>query len=127
MERRTAIAFAAAAAGTVLTAGAAFTTNVGLLQHDKPTPISVLDSTRVIPEGTQDPTVVTVVVDDPPIAGDEGSTPSATGPTSAASTLNDVADSISDVDPSDDAVVGSGDDHEQEHELETEVQSDDDD
>jgi hypothetical protein len=118
MERRTAIAFAAAAAGTVLTAGAAFTTNVGLLQHDKPTPISVLDSSQVVPESTQDPTVVTVVVDDPPVASDDGSTPSAVGPTSAASTVEG---------SDDDAVVGSGDDHEDEHELEPEVQSDDDD
>ncbi|MFL6203739.1 MAG: hypothetical protein ACJ739_00160 [Acidimicrobiales bacterium] len=127
MDRRTAIAVAAAAAGTVLTLGAAFATNVGLLQHDKPTPISVLDSSRVVPEPTQDPTVVTVVVDDPSIESDAGSTPAATPSAPSASSFDHSSDQASDDVVSDEVVNDSSDDHEDEHEVDLEDHSDDDD
>ncbi len=65
MERRTALALAAAVAGTVLAAGAAFAVNVGILKPQDSAPISVLDA-RTLEPAAVDPTVVTVIVEDPP-------------------------------------------------------------
>lgn len=70
MERRTALALAAAAACTVLAASAAFAVNVGLLQHDSNKPVGVLDTSAIdatSPADQLDPTVVTVIVEDPPV------------------------------------------------------------
>ena len=97
MERRTALALATAAAGTVLAASAAFATNVGLLEHDKAAPISVLDTSSLEPAGPVDPTVVTVVVDDPPVQ--------ASNPTSPASPAD-----ATDLSSSDDSYDDGGDD-----------------
>lgn len=69
MERRTALALAAAAACTVLAASAAFAVNVGLLRHDSNKPVGVLDTSAIdatSPADQLDPTVVTVIVEDPP-------------------------------------------------------------
>jgi hypothetical protein len=69
MERRTALAVAATAACTVLAASAAFAVNVGLLQHDSNKPVGVLDTSAIDASSPADqlaPTVVTVIVDDPP-------------------------------------------------------------
>jgi hypothetical protein len=68
MERRTALAIATAAAGTILAASAAFAANVGLLTHDDATPVGILDASTVAPAAIDpaDPTVVTVIVEDPP-------------------------------------------------------------
>lgn len=70
MERRTALAIALAAAGTISAASAAFAVNVGLLQHDTNKPGGVLDASLLdasFPTDTSDPTVVTVYVDDLPV------------------------------------------------------------
>lgn len=69
MERRTALAIATAAAGTVLAASAAFAANVGLLEGDTSKPVGILDTSPVATTETTmpEPTVVTVIVEDPPL------------------------------------------------------------
>lgn len=59
---------AAAAAGTVLAASAAFAANVGFLEPADTTPVGILDASVEVPTTAPvDPTVVTVIVEDPPI------------------------------------------------------------
>ena len=65
MERRTALALATATAGTIMAASAAFAANVGLLEPDDKAPISVLDTSSLEPAAPVEPTVVTIVVEDP--------------------------------------------------------------
>lgn len=85
MERRTALALATAAAGTIMAASAAFAVNVGLLEPDHKAPISVVDTSSLEPAAPVDPTVVTIVVEDPPVqsAGTPSATNGASNPTSA--------------------------------------------
>lgn len=71
MERRTALAYAAATAGTVLAGGTALAATTGFLGSDHPAPAKVEDisavedaTTTTLPE----PTVVTIVVEDPALA-----------------------------------------------------------
>lgn len=80
MERRTTLALALAAGGTVAAASAAFAVNVGLLRQDSGTPGGILDANvldasfatdTTLPS---DPTAVTVFVDDPaPVGATESS------------------------------------------------------
>lgn len=56
-----------------MAASAAFAVNVGLLQHDDTKPVGVLNTSAI--ESTfatdpADPTVVTVIVEDPPLQSD---------------------------------------------------------
>jgi hypothetical protein len=121
MERRTALAIAAATAATVMAGSAAFAANVGLLQHDKAPPISVLDTSAVSPELPADPKVVTVVVQDPPITADGPATVAPPADATAAS-FDDHGEDGTEVDDhgDDDSVDdssgrGSDDDHEAGH------------
>lgn len=79
MERRTALALALAAAGTVLAASAAFATNVGLLGQGAEPPVGVLDASSVGTTVPADPTVVTIIVEDPsvPVAAGPSAMPAA--------------------------------------------------
>lgn len=90
MERRTALALATASAGTIMAASAAFAVNVGLLQHDDTRPVGVLDASTIESPSTTlplDPTVVTVVIEDPPLpaAAAGGTSTGALGDLDAAS------------------------------------------
>jgi hypothetical protein len=126
MERRTALALAVAAAGTVLAGSAAFAANVGLLENEaKPT--SVLDTSSIETTTTlpQDPTVVTVIVEDPPVAdaGVPAVDPALTPPPST------VAQSYDDYDDDeyDDDDEYEDSEHEDEYEDSEDHESDDDD
>jgi hypothetical protein len=126
MERRTALALAIAAAGTVLAGSAAFAANVGLLENEaKPT--SVLDTSSIETTTTlpQDPTVVTVIVEDPPV--DSGQTlavdPALTPPPS---TVGQSYDDSSDDSSDDDKYEGSEDSEDHEYDSEDHETEDDD-
>jgi hypothetical protein len=135
MNRRTALAIAAAAGGTVLTATAAFATNVGLLDTPDEPPMSVLDSSSLVGDETplaQDPTVVTIVVEDPPapvtapatapVSPPAAATASAAGGDDSAyddSYDDDVYDDHGEDDDGEDHEDDEDDDHEDEdHEVE---------
>lgn len=74
MERRTALAYAAATAGTVLAGGTAFAATAGVLTDDTPSkqPVEQISSTDDSPSTTSttlaEPTVMTIIVDDPALA-----------------------------------------------------------
>lgn len=71
MERRTALAYAAATAGTVLAGGTAFAATTGVLTDDRPStdPVEQISSTDDSLSTTSttlaEPTVMTIIVDDP--------------------------------------------------------------
>jgi hypothetical protein len=130
MNRRTALAIAAAAGGTVLTATAAFATNVGLLDNADEPPMSVLDSSALVADDTElptDPTVVTIVVEDPPAA--VAPAPTAPAPVSSPAVAPASDDSDFD-DPYDDDVYDDhgedDDDEDEDHEDEDHEDEDDD-
>lgn len=74
MERRTALAYAAATAGTVLAGGSAFAATTGVLGDDGPTkePVEQISASDDSPSTTSttlgEPTVMTIIVDDPALA-----------------------------------------------------------
>lgn len=74
MERRTALAYAAATAGTVLAGGTAFAATAGVLTDDTPSKESVEqisstdDSLSTTSTTLAEPTVMTIIVDDPALA-----------------------------------------------------------
>lgn len=121
MERRTALALAAATAATVLAASAAFAANVGLLHDDPATPVGVLDAATVGASGDAEPSVVTVIVEDPPLsaAGVPGQP--------SGSAFDPVADDRYESDEWDD--YGDAEDHDDDHEDDHEAREghDDDD
>jgi hypothetical protein len=125
MERRTALAFAAAAGGTVLAATAAFVTNVGLLDTSHEAPISVLDSSNLVGDDaplSQDPTVVTIVVDDPPAT----TTPAPVSPPAAAPASAAGGDARPDDDVYDDNGEADDEDHAEDEDREDEDREDED-
>lgn len=96
MERRTALALAAAAAGTALASSAAFAINIGLLRHDADKPVGILSSKVIDASFGTDPTQVTVAVEDPASGGrddaaeldDPSRTSSTASPSGAANTTD---------------------------------------
>lgn len=106
MERRTALAVAAAAAGSVLAAGAAVVTNVGRLDQQDPQPVEVLDASASVPGTTApvDPTVVTIVIEDPAALPDAGLVPTA----AAAVRRSDNSHEDNDHEPDDDGAEDDG-------------------
>lgn len=65
MERRTALALAVAAAGTVLASSAAFAINIGLLRHEADKPVGILDSSVIDASFGIDPAQTTRAIDNP--------------------------------------------------------------
>ena len=123
MERRTALAIAAAAAGTVLAASAAFAANVGLLEPTDTTPVGVLDASVEVPTTAPvEPTVVTVIVEDPPVQSAAG----AVGDLSQSPTPVVAGASGSQIGPGDDDRYESDDEYEGEDDR-YEAHDDDDD
>lgn len=124
MERRTALALAAAAAGTVLAASAAFAANVGFLEPSDTAPVGILDASVEDPTTAPlEPTVVTVVVEDPPIP--TASVP--VGELSQAPAPVIVGDSSSRIEPGADDEYGSEADDEYESYEDDEYESYEDD
>ncbi|MGQ0433456.1 MAG: hypothetical protein ACT452_13720 [Microthrixaceae bacterium] len=123
MERRTALALATASAGTIMAASAAFAVNVGLLQHDDTRPVGVLDASTIESPSTTlpvDPTVVTVIVEDPPLPAAEpasatGFDTASVGDLSAVSS-DDSGDDSTDIEREDDDDEPSGEPAEVEYE-----------
>lgn len=86
-----------------MAASAAFAVNVGLLQHDDTKPVGVLDTSAIESIDTTapiDPTVVTVIVEDPPIQGAVASSAPATE--RAGTYSDDLDDDASEIERSDD-------------------------
>lgn len=95
MERRTALALAAATAGTALASSAAFAINIGLLRHDADKPVGILSSKVIDASFGTDPTQVTVAVEDPAGGRDDAAelddpsrTSSTASPSGAANTTD---------------------------------------
>lgn len=125
MERRTALAIATAAAGTVLATGSAFAANLGLLGREDPPVLSVVDAGAVPDPLLADPTVVTLVVEDPPVP--QADRPAATGGSSSAIVAPAGMDPSDDgnVDGHDDSSVDDEVDGEHEDEIEHEDEHED--